>query len=138
MHEPSQSDFYASVTLDSLMSDYNISSDQLDLEIEESDVTYLAAYFDDVMLYLRVLGLTNIEQADVRNMAKHHGNQVAMAECLSLWRQHNPSTATLRTLLDILLKLRKEDIALKTCGHFYPKLKNNPSDESVIPASLSS
>ena len=105
------------------MSDFNISDDQLDLEIEEIDVTYLAAHFDDVLLYLRVLQLTNIEQTDVRNMAQHHGNQVAMTECLSLWRQHNPSTATLRTLLDILLKLRKEAVALKICGHFYPKPK---------------
>ena len=105
------------------MSYYNIGSDQLDLEIEESDVTYLAAHFDDVKLYLKVLGLTNSEQVGVKTTAHLSGNQVAMAECLSLWRQHNPSIATLRTLVDILLKLRKEDIAVKVCGCFHPKPK---------------
>ena len=105
------------------MSYYNISSDQLDLEIEESDVTYLAAHFDDIELYLNSLGLTNSEQVDVRRMAYLSGNQVAMAKGLLLWRQHNPSVATLRTLVDILLKLRKEDVAVKICGYFHPKPK---------------
>ena len=111
------------MTLDSLRRDYNISSDQLDLEIEENDVTYLAAHFDDVELYLNILGLTTSEQVDVRKMANLSGNQVAMAKCLLLWRRHNPSVATLRTLLDILLKLKKEDIAGKICGYFHPKPK---------------
>ena len=100
------------------MSDYNISSDQLDLEIEENDVTYLAAQFGDVELYLKVLGLTNSEPVDVRRMANLHGNQIAMAECLSLWRQHNPSNATLKTLLGILLELKKEEVARNICGYF--------------------
>ena len=113
------------------MSYYNISSDQLDLEIEENDVTYLAAHFDDVELYLNILGLTNSEQVDVRKMANLSGNQVAMAKCLLLWRRHNPSVATLRTLVDVLLKLKKEDIAVKICGYFHPK----PKKKSKLPAS---
>ena len=122
------SDTPVPVTLDSIMSDYNIIDKQLDLQIEESDVTYLAAHFDDVKLYLKVLGLTNSEQVNVRTTAHLNGNQIAMTECLSVWRQHNPSTATLRTLLDILLKLRKEDIALKICGYFYPKPKKQSTE----------
>ena len=105
------------------MSNFNVSSDQLDLEIKESDVAYLAAHFDDVKLYVKVLGLTDSEQVDVRATAHLSGNQVAMAECLSLWRQHNPSIATLRTLVNILLELRKENVAVKICGYFHPKLK---------------
>ena len=115
------------------MSDFNISSDQLDLELEENDVTYFAAHFDDVKLYLNILGLTNSEQVDVRTTAHLNGNQVAVAECLLLWRRHNPSIATLRTLLDILLKLRKEDVAVKICGCFHPNQRNNPSYESIHP-----
>ena len=108
------------------MSEYNISSDQLDAEIEESDVTFLAAYFDNVELYLKVVGLTEGEQADVKRMAHTQGNQAAMTECLSLWRQHNPSTVILRTLLDILLKLRKQEVASNVCGYYYPKPKSSP------------
>ena len=105
------------------MSDYNISSDQLDLEVEESDVTYLAAHFDDVELYLNILGINNSEQDNVKRMAHLYGNQVAMTECLLLWRQHNLSNATLKTLLGVLLELRKGEVAVNICGYFYPKSK---------------
>ena len=95
----------------------------MDCEIEQKDITYLAQHFDNVELYLRVFGLTTAEQANVRRMVHVHGNQIAMAECLSLWRRHNPSTATLRALLDILLRLRKEEIASKVHNYYHPKHK---------------
>ena len=100
----------------------DVSSDQLDCEIIETDVTYLAGHFDNVQFYLRVFGLSSADQANVRRMAQDD-NQIAMTECLSLWRKHNPSTATLRTLLEILLSLRKEEIATNVCSYYYPKHK---------------
>ena len=100
-----------------------MTSDQLDCEIEDADVTCLAQHFDNVELYPSVFGLTTAEQADVRRMVHVNGNQIAMAKCLSLWRGHNPSTATLRALLDILLRLRKEEIASKVCDYYHPKHK---------------
>ena len=103
--------------------DHHRRSDQMDCEIEEKDIPYLAQHFDNVELYLRVFELTTAEQANVRRMVHVHGNQIAMAECLSLWRRHNPSTATLRALLDILLRLRKEEIASKICDYYHPKQK---------------
>ena len=111
------------MTLEKLKDKFIMSSDQLDCEIGERDLIMLAEHFDDVELYLRVFGLTTAEQVDVRRMARVHGNQIAMAECLSLWRRHNPSTATLRVLLEILLSLRKEEIASKMCSFFCPKHK---------------
>ena len=104
------------------MKDYNISSDQLDCEIEEGDMIILAGYFDNVEYYLDVLGLAPPEQTDVRKKVTE-GTQIAMKYCLSLWRQHNPPTATLRTLLEILLSLKKEKIASKVCNYYYPKYK---------------
>ena len=103
--------------------DHHRSGDQIDYEIEDKDVTYLAEHFDNVELYLRVFELTTAEQANVRRMVHVHGNQIAMAECLSLWRKHNPSTATLGALLDILLRLRKEEIASKVRDYYHPKHK---------------
>ena len=100
-----------------------MTADQLDCEIEEQDITYLAEHFDNVELYLRVFGLTTAEQVNVRRMVHVHDNQIAMAECLSLWRRHNPSRATLRTLLEILQSLRKEEIASKVCDYYHPKHK---------------
>ena len=104
------------------MKHHDVSSDQLDCEIKEEDVTYLAGHFDNVELYLRVFALTAAEQANVRRLAQWD-NQIAMTECLSLWRRHNPSTATLRTLLEILLSLRKEEIASNVCSYYHPKHK---------------
>ena len=98
----------------------NVSSDQLDCEIEEEDITYLAQHFDNVELYLRVFGLTAAEQNDVK---QKQGTHIAMTECLSLWRRHNPSTATLRTLLEILLCLRKEEVASNVCRYYQQKHK---------------
>ena len=107
------------MTLNSLIRDYNISSNQLNLEIEEQHVVYLAAQFDNMNLYPRVLGLTISEQVDVEAKAHRDGNQIAMAECLSLWRRHNPAGATLRTLLNTLLELRKEEVAVRICGFYF-------------------
>ena len=111
------------MTLKKLKEKLIMSSDQLDCEIEERDLIVLAEHFDDVELYLRVFGLTTAEQVDVRRMANNYGNRIAVAECLSLWRRHNPSTATLRALLEILLSLRKEEIASKMCSYYFPKHK---------------
>ena len=104
------------------MSIYNISSEHLDCEIEEGDMIILAGYFDNVEYYLDILGLAPHEQTDVRKKVTE-GTQIAIKYCLSLWRRHNPSTATLRTLLEILLSLRKEEIASKVCNYYYPKHK---------------
>ena len=100
-----------------------MSNDQLDCVIEEKDMIMLAKHFDDVELYLRVFELTTAEQANVRRMSYIHDNQIAMAECLSLWRKHNPSRATLRALLEILLSLSKEETASKVCNYYCPKRK---------------
>ena len=98
-------------------------SDQLDYEIKEEDIPYLAQHFDNVELYLMAFGLTRPEQADIKSTALLRGTQTAMAECLSLWRRHNPYTATLRSLLEILLSLRKEEIASEVCDYYNVKLK---------------
>ena len=105
------------------MEQYNISSKQLNDQIEEKDMMILASYFDDVEFYLGILGLTRAEQTDTKFKASNQGTQIAMNHCLLLWRQHNPSTATLRALLEILLSLKKEEIASNVCNYFFPKHK---------------
>ena len=109
---------HGTMNLKNLTDKYNMNSDQLDCEIEGRDIIILAGYFDEVEYYLDILGLTPAEQSDVRRKVSVGGTQIAMKDCLSLWRRHNPSTATLRTLLEILLSLRKEDIASKVCMYY--------------------
>ena len=111
------------VALERLVKDYSMSSEQLEYETEEVDIAHLAQHFDDVELYVKAFGLNSAEQADVRRIVFLSGNQVAMAECLSLWRKHSPFAATLRSLLEVLLRLGKEEIASKVCSHYHPKHK---------------
>ena len=111
------------MTLRELSEKYVISNEQLDSEIEDRDMIMLARYFDNVEYYLSVLELTPAEQTDVRMKTVSEGTQIAMYHCLSVWKQHNPSTATLRTLLEILLSLKKEETASNVCKYFCPKHK---------------
>ena len=110
------------MTVDELKSVYSITVGQLNCEIEDGDMIHLARYFDNVEYYLSVLGLSSSEQTDVRRKVSE-GTQIAMNHCLLLWKQHNPSIATLRTLLDILLGLKKEEIATDVCSYFCPRHK---------------
>ena len=66
---------YEGVTLERILKEHCMTSDQLDCEIEDEDVTYLARHFGNVELYPRVLKLTDAEQADVKKMVHEHGNQ---------------------------------------------------------------
>ena len=111
------------MTLEQLTRTHSMQSDQLDCEIEETDTIYLAQYFDNIEHYLGPLGLTPAEQTDVKNIDFSKGTQIAINHCLCLWRRHNSSTATVRMLLKILLKLGKEEIASKVCDHYYSKPK---------------
>ncbi len=86
-------------------------TDQLDREIAQSDVPHLAGYFDNVELYLDCCGLTPCEQTDVNEKKHTYGNHVAMIKCLTIWRTTNPKAATFRALLEIVLCLRKGEIA---------------------------
>ena len=105
------------------MSKFNLSNDQLGCEIEEEDTTYLAQHFDDVELYMRLFGQSTHDHVDIRRIANAHGNHLAMAECLSRWRRRDPSKATLRTMLEKLLKINKGEIASKVCNYYGPKSK---------------
>ncbi len=72
----------------------------------------MALHFDDVEMYSTAMGLAVAEQFDVK---ESHGTQAGMMKCLKVWKQHNPSQATYRALLDIALSLGKGDTADKVC-----------------------
>ncbi len=105
------------VTLQDLVSRYSLTDQQLDSEIVDSDIPYMTEYFDGVKIYSRAMGLTPAEQADVNKLYCYEGTQVAMTECLILWKRHDPSGATYKALLELLLRLRKDKIADDICQH---------------------
>ncbi len=101
---------------------HGVTDEQLDREIEQDDFAPVAMHFDDVELYLNPLKLTDNEQADVRRETFVNGNQVAMITCLSIWRGHEPSEATFRALIRMLLDLRKQKIATNICQYLKEKV----------------
>ncbi len=104
------------VTIEELKERTKVTDSQLDTEIEETDMIVLAAHFDTVDTYTVQLGLSPAEQSDVTNSQLANGTQVAMDKALRLWRQHNPGAATYyRALVDILLRIEKEELAIKIC-----------------------
>ncbi len=82
-------------------------------EIQQKDVPYLAA---NVGFYVDAMELTPGEQSDVR-LKKTESNHVAMIECLKIWKRKNLSQATFRALLEMLVKLKKGEIADEVCQY---------------------
>ncbi len=99
-----------------LMKRHNVTDKQLNTEIKEADFPHLAEYFDGIELYICKMGLTPSEQGDVK-LKGNHNIQAAMIMCLSYWRGHNPSKATYKSLLSILVSLDKGLIADHVCQY---------------------
>ncbi len=59
--------------------------------------------------------LTTAEETNAR---RADGNQTAIMKCLQIWKQHNPSQATYRALLDIARRLGNRDTADQICQQF--------------------
>ena len=100
------------VALQELMRRYNLTDEQLNREIVDSDTPVMALNFDDVEMYSTAMGLAIAKQADVK---ESRGNQAAMMKCLQVWKERDPFQATYRALLDIALSLGKGDTADKIC-----------------------
>ena len=96
---------------------HGVTDKQLDREINDKDTALISTHFDDFENYIHRLKLTGNEQADVKKISQVSGNQVTVINCLSIWRGHEPSEATFRALIRILLDLRKEEIATKICQY---------------------
>ena len=83
----------------------------VDSEIEQRDLIFLAGCFDDVEYYFDAFNLSPYEKADVRTSVTTHGTQIGMNKLLSYWKEHDPSAATFRALLDIVRRLKKKQVA---------------------------
>ena len=64
------------VTLQDLVSRYSLTDEQLNSEIQDSDIPYLAEYFDGSKIYASAMGLTPAQQADVNRLYCYEGTQV--------------------------------------------------------------
>ncbi|XP_064389124.1 uncharacterized protein LOC135337147 [Halichondria panicea] len=103
------------VALQELMRRYNLTDEQLNREIVDSDTPVMALNFDDVEMYSTAMGLAIAKQADVKKVYHCEGTQAAMMKCLQVWKERDSFQATYRALLDIALSLGKGDTADKIC-----------------------
>ena len=103
-----------STALQWLTDKYQLTTSQINGEIQREDVSYLAACFDNVEYYVDALGLSSGEQTDI---IKKTDNHVAMIKCLKIWKSKKLSQATFRALLVMLVKLRKGAIADHVCQY---------------------
>ena len=96
---------------------YRIDDAQLNTEIREEEFHDLAGCFDCVETYLYRLGLDAGQQTDIKDLAFRCNTKTAMAEALKLWRQPNPLSATYKSLIEILLDLKRGDVAVRVCRY---------------------
>ncbi len=73
-----------------------------DREIQQKDVSYLAACFDNVELYVDALELTPGEQTDVRLKKIDSITTYSYDQVFEIWKRKKPSQATFRALLEML------------------------------------
>ena len=103
-----------STALQQLMDKYHLTTSQINREIQQKNIPLLAVHFDNVEFYIYLLELTPGEQSDVR-LKRTESNHLAMTECLTIWKRKKPSQATFRALLEMLVMLKKEEIAAEVC-----------------------
>ena len=97
-----------------LMDNYQLTTSQVNREIQQKDIPYLAVSFDNVELYVDAMELSPGEQTDVHRKPHTH---IAMIECLRIWKRKKLSQATFWALLEMLVKLKKETIANQICQY---------------------
>ncbi len=94
----------------------NISDEDLDLEIQESDLFEIAGYFDNTEDYLEMLGLSSSQQSDVKNeKCKTKSTQAGMKLALKIWLKRNPFGESFRSLFSLILPLKKVIVAVDIC-----------------------
>ncbi len=92
-----------------------MTNSQLDTEIEETDMIVLADHFDNIETYSTLFELTDSKKQDVIDEKMRYNTQSAMSLAMKLWKKCNPTAATYRALVEIVLSLRKVDVATKIC-----------------------
>ena len=103
-----------STVLQQIMNKCQLSTSQINREIQQKDIPFLAAKFNIVELYVDAMELSPGEQNDV---SKKLNTQLAMIECLKIWKRRKLSQATFRALLEMLVELKKEEIANQVCQY---------------------
>ncbi len=103
------------VTIEELKERTKVTDSQLDTKIEETDMIILADHFDNIETYSTLFELTDSKKQDIIDEKMRYNTQAAMSLAMKLWKRRNPAAATYRALVEIVLSLRKVDVATKVC-----------------------
>ena len=103
------------MTIEELKERTKVTDSQLDTEIEDTDIIALADHFDNIETYSTLFKLTDSKKQDVIDEKMRHKTQAAMSLAMKLWKRRNPAAATYRALVEIVLSLRKVDVATTVC-----------------------
>ncbi len=103
------------VTIEELKERTKVTDSQLDTEIKETDMIILADHFDNIETYSTLFELTDCKKQDVIDEKIRYDTQTAISLAMKLWRRRNPAAATYRALVEIVLSLRKVDVATEVC-----------------------
>ena len=109
--------YVGGLTVEKLKRETGVDDSQLATMIREEDINKIAGLFDEVETYLDKLRLLPAQQTDVKDIAYRHSTTLAMTKALKLWRQPDPYAATFQALVEILLDLRRGDVAVRVCQY---------------------
>ncbi len=101
------------LTIDQLKRETKVTGQQLDTRISQSDLPFLASYFDNINDgYLETMNLSPGQQTDVRNKTHVYGTLAGMMLALTLWLKCQ-LRGTFQALIIILLSLGKRLVAVQ-------------------------
>ena len=102
------------MTIEELKNHIKVTDSQLGTEIEKRDMILLAQYFRDVETLSEQLGLTPADLQNAKNASLQFDVQTGVKKALSLWRRADPSAATYRALVEIVLRMGKNGVLIAT------------------------
>ena len=100
------------LTMEKLQTSKGLTDNQLDQELDIASLPVLAQLFNKAKHYVGKFELTRSEITDVED---ERTTQNAMQKALYLWHKKNPTVATYRKLLEIILTLNEGAIAFQVC-----------------------
>ena len=102
------------MTIEKLKDRTRVTESQLDNEIEDRDMILLAPSFRDVETLSEQLGLTPADKQNAKNASLQFDVQTGVKKALSLWRRADPSAATYRALVEIVLRMGENGVSIAT------------------------
>ena len=109
------------MTINDLKRELKLSDEQLDATIEESDLYHVAECYENADDYLEKFELSPAQQTEVEEKCSMRGVLPGIKKALKFWRNKNPLLATYRALLNIILSLKKGDVAVRLCKYLADK-----------------